>query len=78
MPKGKMPDANRPNSRRMVVVARKSKIGTRKSVQGALQMSNDDLRKVLDGSARPRDKAKATRELVRRGAALVIESVEES
>lgn len=68
MPKGKIPDPNRPNSRRMVSAVRKFKIGGRKSVRGALQMSNDELRKLIDGSARPRDKAKATQVLVRRGA----------
>ncbi len=70
MSKGKIPDPNRPNSRLMVSVVRKLKIGGRKSVRGALQMSNEELRKIIAGSGRPRDKAKATQALVRRGVAL--------
>ena len=57
----------------MIPARRKFKIGGRKSIRSALQMSNDDLRKVLVGSGPDKDKATVTRELERRGAALVIE-----
>lgn len=77
MPKSKIVDPNRPDSRRMITVRRKFKIGGRKSVRGALHMSNDELRKIVASTDRDKDKATATHELERRGAALVLD-VEET
>ena len=62
MPKGKIQDANRRN----LVVTRKFKIGGRKSTKSALQMSTEDLQKIVDGSGRKKDKMRARNELVRR------------
>ncbi len=77
MPKAKIPDPNRPDTRRMIPARRKMKIGGRKSIRSALQMSNEELRKVLTESGRTKDKVTATKELERRGAALVLEEKSE-
>ena len=74
MPKGKIEGRTKGERRN---VARTNKIGGRKSTKSVAQMSNDDLRSTLR-SSRGKDKQRASRELVKRGAPLVIEVVEEA
>ena len=76
MPKARMQDP-RTEQRRFIAPTRKFKIGGRKSLRSARMMSNDDLRVVYNGSARPKDKKRARDELERRGADLVEEITEE-
>ena len=76
MPKGKIEEM-KGKTRLRIAAMRKFKIGGRKSVRSARQMSNDDLRKVIQNGSN-RDQQKARNELTRRGAALVlpVEAVE--
>jgi hypothetical protein len=74
MPKGKIQDPKRPDTRKRVNVVQKFKIGNRKSTRSATRMSNEELRGVLSGSASGKDKQIARNELERRGAALVLET----
>jgi hypothetical protein len=69
MPKGKIEVKRGNNSRALITLTRKFKIGGRKSVKSALLMSNEALRTVLTGAGRPKDKLRARNELTRRGAA---------
>ncbi len=78
MPKAMIQDPRRPNTKRRINVVQKFKIGNRKSTRSATRMSNEELRGVFSGSNSGKDKQKARRELERRGAALVIEVVEEA
>ena len=73
MPKAKVQDPKRPDSKRRINVVQKFKIGNRKSTRSATRMSNEELRGVLTGSTSGKDKATAKLELERRGAALVLE-----
>lgn len=74
MPKGKIDGRNR-NDRR--VVARTNKIGGRSSTKSVSMLSNDDLRSKLTGG-RGKDRQRARNELIKRGAPLVVETVEEA
>ncbi len=78
MPKAKVQDPNRPNTRRQINVVQKFKIGNRKSTRSATRMSNEELRGVLTGSKSGKDKHTARMELERRGATLVLEVPEEA
>lgn len=74
MPKGKIDGRNR-NDRR--VVARTNKIGGRSSTKSVSMLSNDDLRSKLTGG-RGKDRQRVRNELIKRGAPLVVETVEEA
>lgn len=71
MPKGKLDGKNRNRK----AVARKNKIGGRKSTKGVAHLSNDELRSTLK-SGRGKDRPRAKNELIKRNAPLVIEVVE--
>ena len=71
MPKGKIDVKGRKRN----PVARKNKIGGRKSTKGVAHMSNDELRSTLK-SGRGKDRPRAKNELLKRNAPLVIEVAE--
>ena len=74
MPKGKIEGRTRRERR---TVARTNKIGGRKGTTGVAQLSNDELRSKLAGG-RGRDRQRARNELIKRGAPLTVEIVEEA
>ena len=74
MPKGKIEGRTKRERRN---VSRTNKIGGRKNIKAAAQLSNDELRSKLTGG-RGKDRQRARNELVRRNAPLVIEVLEEA
>lgn len=65
MPKGKI---QLRKGGRYVIAARTHKIGGRKSTNAANMMSTEELTKIAESGARPRDRQTARNELQRRAA----------